>query len=190
MRTLFFAMTFVMTLLVNSVSYADQEPRFGKVICEAVSHSDALQFAQNSHFLDNWDYLHQKLPPYTAPVGTLACTLPVEYTSDTDVEGHTFYTLYSPFRLEPFHLKACTVTYYDQRHSRHFKADGEGRGYVDLVPGTNDFAVFFYDNDQTKYQSDEFLATQIGRDRQIVWMGETQDDRSHVPIVSNCHVEL
>lgn len=183
---------FFTILLAIPTARADDKPRWGKVVCSSVSESDAVQFATQNHFLDNWDFEHVAKPPYVAPKGTLSCSLPLLVTSDTDNQGRTFYRLEVSLIDQPFgHLPPCTVSYYDHSPTRKFAPNGSGDGYADLVPGGNDFDVSFSDSDQSRYDMDDFTITRVGRDSQITWSGETQgDEEAHVPIVTSCHLEF
>jgi hypothetical protein len=185
------AIPFLFLALSAFTAHADAKPQWGKVICEAVPEADAVAFATSNHFLDNWDTQHEATPPYVAPRGTIACTLPVQFTSDTDSTGHTFMRVSVQFIDAPFKPAPCTVIYYDHSRTRHFSANGAGDGFADLVDGSpGDFNVSFIDNDQSKYESDEFNLIDVGRTPKIDWAGEWRDDEPRVPILSNCHLDL
>jgi len=185
--------TTIVFLFCLAAAQAAKKPRWGKVICASVAEADAIQFATKNPFLDNWDYASQPLdqaPPYVAPKGTLACTLPVQIFPTTDLNGGPAFELEVNFVDQPFHLDPCVVTYYDHSRTRRFKPDGGGHGYVDLVPGSNDFDLTVSDMNQTRYQSDDFTVVDIGRKSQISWAGESRDSQPHAPIVTSCHLEF
>jgi hypothetical protein len=184
--------TFVALLLalVSLPSFA-AETRWARIVCEAVPQNEAVSFATANHFLGSWDYLHETRPPYVAPKGTLACTVPARVTSDTDSSGHLFYTLDITLLDQPFHLAPCVVAYFDGTRGRRFSAFGSGMGYVDLVPGVNSMDATFSDLDHFDVtEHNDFSVASIGRDPAVTWASETRGDGTPMPVVSRCHVEL
>jgi hypothetical protein len=130
-------------------------------------------------------------PPYVAPKGTLSCTLPLLLSKTIDKDGFANYVLSVTFVDQPFRLADCGVTYYDGTKNRVFKPDGDG--YDDVyTPGTLDgFSAYVDDFGQTKYPENQFMMMGIGNSPAILWAAEIRDDeKPHVPIVSNCHMEI
>lgn len=169
---------------------AKPKPKWGKVICTHVTQDDAVKFAHESVFLENWDYNTQPEPPYVAPIGSLSCTLPMQVQTIANEGGTAFQTTVY-FIDQPYKLPACEVKYFDGSKTRHFKVHGGGDGFFDLIgPDSGSMSAYFDDFNQHKYQTDEFMITNVGRKADISWAGEARDDHKHMPIVTNCHAEF
>ena len=174
----------------GNFSQAMDVPKWGKIICEAVTVDQAETFAQANHFTDNYDPSNNAPPPYVKPVGTLSCMLPVQVIIDTNPDGSQSAQLDVEFDGSPFKLPKCQLTYFDKTTTRSFTAEGEGNGYVSLPedPNANDMSASFGDYD-SKYETDDFLVMNLNHTNQIQWTPELPDENPHVPIISNCHVE-
>lgn len=185
----------VVVLFLFSLNLMAQTPTlWGSVDCKAVSQKEAQDFANKSHFLDNFDFFRESMdtsPPYVEPVGTLNCSLPIKLW-ETQVLGQKEYSAWVQLHDYPNTLATCEIVYFDGRPSITFPASGDGHGSVTADPKDTLSSVNMnFSNPRSRALTDDFVAIDITRTPQLLWVPEWTDSRTpKVPLVSRCSVNV
>ncbi len=189
-------LVFCAALSFSITAFCDDPDRWGMLQCDSVTQSEAVQFATDNHFLDNYDWSSNPIgqePPYVAPSATLTCSLPLAMRAFSD-HGILTYRVDSEFRGSPYPVPVCVLSYFDGTPTEVFQPSGMVDGYLSPDPNEilNSVAVHFADS-SGKSKFEDMMAIEVSATSKVFWISGIPKGyglNNHVPIVSRCQVNF